>query len=289
MEIDFASPASAASRDGALATLPPPAAVSFTRDGIDVVVTRLSGKPEAVRASLALLSAAERRRARLFAFDRDRDRFIVARACLRQLLGARLGVWPESVELEYGARGKPALAGVAGSALRFNVSHREDVTVFAVSVGREIGIDVEAIRPIPDADAIAARFFSPRENAAYRALAPRDRTLGFYQCWTRKEAFIKALGDGWYYPLDRFDVSLAPDEPATILRVEGVPGDQCPWRIESFSPTPGFVAAVVAERPTRRARFAPLLAESRGESLHLRVRQLESTGSRGMGHADHAR
>jgi 4'-phosphopantetheinyl transferase len=161
--------------------------------------------------------------------------------------------------------------------------------VFAFSVGCEIGIDVEAIRPIPDADAIAARFFSPRENAAYRALAPRDRPLGFYRCWTRKEAFIKALGDGCYYPLDHFDVSLAPGEPATILRVEGVPGDRCCWRMESFSPAPGFVAAVVAERATRRPGFDPPVAEACGRSLHLRVRQFESAGSRGTGDANHAR
>ena len=96
-----------------------------------------------------------------------------------------------------------------------------------------------------DADDIAGRFFSDRENQAYRALERRDRPLGFFQCWTRKEAFIKALGDGLSYPLDRFDVSLAPGEPAEILRVEAMPGACCGWRMESLSPAPGFVAAVV--------------------------------------------
>lgn len=279
MGTDFASDLSTG---GALATLPPPAAASFAENGIDVVVTRLAEGPEAVAASLPLLSVPERHRARLFAFDRDRHRFIVARARLRQLLGTRLGVRPEAVELVYGARGKPALApGGAGAALRFNVSHREDVTVFAFSVGREIGIDVEAIRPIPDADAVAARFFSPRENAAYRALAPRDRLLGFYACWTRKEAFIKALGDGCYYALDRFDVSLAPGEPARILRVAGMPGDQCGWRMESFAPAPGYVAAAVVQCPPR--------AEAGGRSLPRRVRQLASAGPQATDDRDHAR
>ena len=221
------------------------ASASSTDDAIDVVVTRLVVGREVARAA-GLLSDAERQRASRFLFDRDRDRFIVGRARLRQLLAARLGTRPESVELVYGAHGKPALARrFADADLRFNVSHCDDVTLYAFSCGREIGVDVEAVRAIRDADDIAARFFSHRENQAYRALAPRDRPLGFFQCWTRKEAFIKALGDGLSYPLDRFDVSLAPGEPAEILRVEAMRGDCCGWRMESLSAAPGFVAAVV--------------------------------------------
>jgi len=230
-------------------------AAPFTDGAVDVVVARPDVGPDAVGASATLLSHAERERGRRFAFEPDRGRFIVARALLRQLLAARLGVRPESVELVSGARGKPALAGrFATSDLRFNVSHCEDVVVYAFSSGREVGIDVEAVRPLPDADELAAYCFSPHERATYQALEPRDRALGFFQCWTRKEAFVKALGDGLYHPLDRFDVSLAPGEPAEILRVEDVPGDQCPWRLEAFSPVPGFVAAVVAERLTEDDR-----------------------------------
>jgi 4'-phosphopantetheinyl transferase len=224
-------------------------AASLTHDDVEVVVGRPDVGPDAVSASATLLSDRERDRARRFAFDRDRNRFIVARALLRQLLAVRLGVRPESVEFASGARGKPALGGrFAASDLRFNVSHCEDVAVYAFSSGREVGIDVEAVRELPDADDVAARWFSPHEYATYRALEPGDRALGFFQCWTRKEAFIKALGDGLYHPLDRFDVSLAPGEPARILRVEDAPGDRCGWRLEGFSPVPGFVAAVVAER-----------------------------------------
>jgi 4'-phosphopantetheinyl transferase len=213
-----------------------------------------------------MLSDAERRTASRFAFDRDRRRFTVARARLRRLLSERLGVRPESVELMYGAHGKPALARrFADSDLRFNVSHSDDVAVYAFAPGREIGIDVEAIRVIRDADDIAARFFSLRENESYRALDPRDRPQGFFNCWTRKEAFIKALGEGLYHSLDRFDVSLAPGDPAKILRVEGTSGDDCGWRMESFSPAPGFVAAVVTESRSRNTDFGaslPRLARS---------------------------
>jgi 4'-phosphopantetheinyl transferase len=220
--------------------------IFFADDAIEVVVSRLNAEPEALRASEALLSDAERQRARRFAFNRHRRRFIVGRARLRQLLAASLGVRPEAVDVQYGAHGKPALAN-SNSDLRFNMSHSGDVAVYAFSRGAEIGIDVEAVRPMNDATDLAARFFSRRENEAFLALDPRDRELGFFNCWTRKEAFVKALGDGLSHPLDRFDVSLAPDEPAKILRVEDTPGDHCGWRMESFSPAPGYVAAVVTE------------------------------------------
>jgi 4'-phosphopantetheinyl transferase len=217
---------------------------------IEVVVARLAdeGEGEGGGSPAIALSDDERQRARRFAFDRDRRRFVVARARLRKELGSRLGVLPAAVELQYGAHGKPALAGrFAEAELRFNVSHCDDVVVYAFAAGREVGIDVEAIRALPDADAIAARFFSSRENIAYRALHPRDRPLGFFQCWTRKEAFIKALGEGLSHPLDSFDVSLAPGEPAELLRVGPVPGDDRTWRLESLSPAPGYVAALVGE------------------------------------------
>ena len=213
---------------------------------MEIVVARLGGEPEAAAASL--LSDAERRRASRFAFDGDRRRFVLARARLRELLGVRLGVRPESVELAYGACGKPALARrFADSGLRFNLSHRDDVAVYGFSGEGEIGIDVEAVRVIDDADRIAARVFSRCENEAYQALDRPDRPLGFFNCWTRKEAFVKAMGDGLSHPLGGFDVSLAPGDPAKILRVDETPGDECGWRMESFSPASGFVAAVVSE------------------------------------------
>ncbi len=232
-----------------LAPLIPGDAASSGEDAIEVLMSRLDVPPEAVQASAALLSEAERDRARRFAFERDRHRFIVARARLRELLGERLCVRPDSVELEYGAHGKPALAPrFAASGLRFNVSHCGDVAAHAFSRGREIGVDVEAVRKVPDGDEIAARFFSRRESEDYLALDPGDRPVGFFNCWTRKEAFIKAIGDGLSYPLDRFDVSLLPGQPARILRVEGRPGNDCGWTLHSFLPEPGLIGAVAARK-----------------------------------------
>ena len=216
---------------------------------IELVVTRLTVGPGTVRASAVLLSDDERQRASRFAFDRDARRYIVARARLRQLLGVRLSVPPQSVAFVYGAHGKPGLARqFAHAGLCFNVSHCDDVAVYAFAHGRAVGIDVEAIRVVVDADVIAARLFARRENEAYQALDPREKPLGFFNCWTRKEAFIKAVGDGLSRPLDRFEVSLAPGEPAKLLRVENTPGDESGWSLDSLFPAPGYVAAVASQQ-----------------------------------------
>lgn len=219
-----------------------------TGQDIDVVVTCLAAAPEAVRASARLLSDAERHRAAHFVFGRDARRFIVARARLRELLAARLGVKAASIEFEHGTHGKPALSRrFADSDLHFNVSHCDDVAAYAFSRGHGIGIDLEAVRVMSDADNIAAHYFSPRENTTYRALNPPERPLAFFNCWTRKEAFVKALGDGLAIPLDHFDVTLAPGEPAKLLRVENMPGDRSGWRLDSFCPAAGYVAAIASQ------------------------------------------
>jgi len=216
---------------------------------VEVVLVRLDAELSAVGELTQCLSDGERLRASRFVFERDRRRFIVGRARLRHLLASRLGVQPDAVELAYGPRGKPRLSrSFADADLCFNVSHTEDLAVYAFSSGREIGVDVEAVREMRDADEIAARFFSRRENEAYRALDLRDKPLGFFNCWTRKEAFIKALGDGLYHPLNRFDVSLAPNEPAKILRIENTSGDACGWALHDFSPGPGLIGAVVIRK-----------------------------------------
>lgn len=209
-------------------------------EDFEVVVARLDASPGEVRALQAHLSAEERQRAARFFFERHRRRFIVARAILRELLGARLGVRPAAVELVYGRSGKPRLAN---NAWRFSLSHCDDVALFAFSRAAEIGVDIEAMRPIRAADAIAAHFFSPREHEAYAALPSRDKLLGFLHCWTRKEAFVKALGGGLSMPLHQFDVTLSPRKPARILRIGKRRGDGG-WRLHSFFPLPGFIAAI---------------------------------------------
>jgi 4'-phosphopantetheinyl transferase len=187
---------------------------------VDVVVESLDVDEAPLRA---LLSPDEQERAARFVFREDRRRYIVARARLRQLLGARLRVSPEKIEFQYGAAGKPALAASHGD-LRFNLSHCEDVAVYAFADAAEVGVDVEREREIEDAEAIAERCFSPAERDACRA-------LGFLYCWTRKEAFVKALGSGLSSPLPELDVSAAPQG----------------WSVQSFVPRSGLIGAVAIQ------------------------------------------
>jgi len=191
-------------------------------DEFELVLVRLEASAEEARALQSLLSPSERRRAERFFFERHRRRYIVARAHLRKLLGARLGVAPDAVALVYGKNGKPRLAD---ERLRFSVSHCGDVALFAFSRKGDVGVDIEAMRPIRSVDSIAAHILSRRELRAYAAA--RDKVLAFLRFWTRKEALAKGLGDG---------LSVAPEK----LEPSRAPG----WRVHSFFPLPGFIAAV---------------------------------------------
>jgi 4'-phosphopantetheinyl transferase len=218
---------------------------------IEIILARLDIPACDVDIAAAVLSDDERRRAQRFVFKRDRNRYVVARAQLRKLLGERLQISPESIEFCYGEYGKPALANQpTDQPLYFNVSHSDDVAVYAFSRSLEVGVDVEAITDMSDRDEVAAHCFSNHEITKYRQLDDSDKPLGFFNCWTRKEAFVKALGDGLQCPLNSFDVTLSPGEPAEILRIGEHSGRECGWKLFSFAPLPGFVGAVAIQSPT---------------------------------------
>ncbi len=167
-----------------------------------------------------LLSADERDRANRFRFAMHRNRYISGRATLRIILGRFAGTAPERLTFEYTQFGKPFLPD---SRIRFNLSHSEDLAVLAVTFDREIGVDVERIQQQKDLLDIAERFFAVPEREALRSLPVSDRAAGFYRCWTRKEAYIKARGDGLSLDLNSFVVSLLPQEPPRCLRRAMVP------------------------------------------------------------------
>ena len=194
----------------------------------------------------SVLSDAERGRAAGFRFAQHRQSYLFARAGLRLLLGERLGVEPAAVELVETSYGKPRLGPMhEATGLEFNLSHSGSLVLYAFTRGATVGIDCEEIRDVPDADQLAARFFSATEAAALRALPADRRQLAFLACWTRKEAFVKALGQGLSHPLDSFDVSIDPDTPARITRI-GPRSEACfSGTITSFRPCPRYIAAVV--------------------------------------------
>ncbi|HET6899000.1 MAG TPA: 4'-phosphopantetheinyl transferase superfamily protein [Vicinamibacteria bacterium] len=200
-----------------------------------------------------VLSADEQVRANRFYFAKDRERYVDARALLRVLVAGYLGTPPGEVQFAYGGHGKPALPKPEGGTrdLRFNVSHSGGVALLAFAWGRELGIDIEGERPMANWQAIAATCFSSRERAHLERLSPAERDQAFFRYWTRKEAFIKATGEGLSGALDRFDMSLAPGAPARVLdsgRMEEMTG----WWLEDLHPLTGFAAAVVTEGPPTR-------------------------------------
>lgn len=195
------------------------------------------------------LADGERQRADRFHFEKDRRHFTAARGAMRILLASYLARRPEEVRFAYNNYGKPRLIDADnGSDLRFNLSHSHGLALLAVTRGRDIGVDVERLRDMErDGEALAERFFSPREVAALRSLPPELRREAFFLCWTRKEAYIKAQGKGLSLPLDQFDVSLHPDEPAALLATQHDPQEVRRWSLCGLSPDAGFVGALAVE------------------------------------------
>jgi 4'-phosphopantetheinyl transferase len=204
-------------------------------------------------ADLALtLSEDERVRAARFRFDKDRRRFMASRGVLRELLGRLLGVQADRLAFAYTARGKPVLAAPAsGHGLHFNVAHADSLAVYATAWDYEVGIDIERLRPVEGAEAIASRFFSERELAEWRSLPSRQRMEAFLNCWTRKEACLKATGDGVSELLSQIEVSLVPGHPARLWKMAGDPRAATHWLLQSLTPAPTHLGSVAVPQGTR--------------------------------------
>jgi 4'-phosphopantetheinyl transferase len=195
-----------------------------------------------------LLSPDELQRAGRFRFVHDREEFIVCRGTLRILLGYYLNLPPKGLLLGYSEFGRPSLAANPPERdLEFNVSHSGDLALLAFASGRKIGIDVERVRRNFGTSEIAERFFSEAERAALRELPHEQRRQAFFRCWTRKEAFIKALGEGLSHPLDQFDVSLAPATPAALLATRPDAQEAKRWMLWDIRVPNDYAAALAAE------------------------------------------
>ncbi|MEK9137982.1 MAG: 4'-phosphopantetheinyl transferase superfamily protein [Bacteroidota bacterium] len=194
---------------------------------------------------LFLLSHDERQRAQKFFFQKDRQQFVVTRGVLRTILGGYMHLPPASVTFSYTEHGKPFLLETTNpERVAFNIAHSRTLALIAVTRDRMIGIDVEYCRPDVLDQNIAERFFSPREVATLRSLPEAQQEEAFFNCWTRKEAFIKAKGEGLSLPLDRFDVSLAPDEPAALLETRPDRSEAQHWSLVALDVDPPYKAAL---------------------------------------------
>lgn len=206
--------------------------MSFT-----VALLDLDPLPEQVAELEALLDDADCERAKAFHFEDHRRRFIVRRGLMRLELARAIGGQPGRLRFAQGEQGKLSLSDAPE--LRFNLSHAEDLALLAISDGVEIGCDIERIDPARARRDIAEQFFSPQEFATLSALPEEQWVEGFFNCWTRKEAYIKALGIGLSYPLDSFTVSVAPGETARLI--SGKPSCE----IAAIDAGDGYCAAVV--------------------------------------------
>lgn len=230
---------SSASSKGAPANDPPALGAD------DVHIWRIALDREDV--DRAWLSSDELARADRFVQARDRIRFVAGRAALRGILAGYLAAAPDQLEFSYGRAGKPALAGQwISSEIQFNLSHSQAVGLLAVSRERSLGIDIEWMNPATSVMEICERFFSECEISTLRELPEEAKAAGFFQCWTRKEALIKAVGEGLSIPLDSFDVSFG-NEPAGLKSVRSEFTDISRWKLYDLPIEPGYAAALAVE------------------------------------------
>jgi 4'-phosphopantetheinyl transferase len=192
-----------------------------------------------------VLSEEEKNRAERFCFDQDRTRHIVAHGVLRIILSYYSGGDPSEQKFTQNEFGKPALA--ENCDLRFNISHSGDQVLYGITKDREIGVDIEEIRTVENADQIVERFFSPHERIAFLALPANMKDEAFFTIWTRKEAYIKAQGQGLSLPLDQFTISFLPEEPVRLIETEHNKDEQQRWSMHEVSVHPEYLAAVAVK------------------------------------------
>lgn len=204
----------------------------------------------------ATLSPSEHDRANRFREAEHRRRFVAGRGMQRDVLARYAGVAPERLAFATGPAGKPSLAPNPDD-VRFNASNAAGLAVVAVTAGQEVGIDIEALRPVPDALELARRFFSPAELEALTATPVEERNSAFLVAWTRKEAYIKALGGGLSVALDSFTVSIGADEPARLLDEGLGPATAERWSLMTLTCADGWTGALVVEGAAETVRYFP--------------------------------
>ncbi len=241
-----------------------PTNLVLSEDEVHVWRADLNLSASRIEQLAQILSPDEQQRAQRFYFERDRKRFIAGRGILRAMLSRYLDLDPTLLQFSYSSRGKPALANTdTERTLCFNLSHSNELALYAVrrvsvnDAGKgstqeslkescNLGIDLEHLRPMPDAEQLAKRFFSPREYAAISSLPPEQKQEAFFKGWTCKEAYLKAIGYG-LAGLEQVEVSLTPGEPAALLSIQGDSKAASRWSLQQLIPAPGYMAALAVE------------------------------------------
>jgi len=221
----------------------PPDVLVLNPHQVDIWRVFIDPQSASVQLTESTLSADEAERAARFHFDRDRDRFIVSHVALRNVLSRYLNCQPNELTFLVDEYGKPALKGYK---LEFNLSHSGDFALIAVTQKHKVGVDVEHIRTDKDLEGIANRFFSQSEVSELMALPSEQGIVGFFNCWTRKEAYIKAHGLGLSLPLESFDVSLTPNEPAVLHATRPDSTESARWTLLALDVAPDYAGAVAA-------------------------------------------
>jgi 4'-phosphopantetheinyl transferase len=229
----------------------PPDQVALSEDEVHVWRVSVLQPLATIQDLRSLLSRDEIARAERFRFEKDCCRFIITHGLLRILLARYLNLpFVSASQLQFctNAYGKPSLdLGMQDGVLNFNLSHSHELILFAFTYVRQVGVDIEYMRPDLDLESLVQHTFSPLENEMLRALPPSERMNAFYQCWSRKEAYIKARGKGLSIPLDSFDVSLRLGEPVALLNSREDPRETARWRMCALHPHPDYASALVVE------------------------------------------
>jgi 4'-phosphopantetheinyl transferase len=223
-------------------------------DELHIWCFRLDSTAELLRRADRTLSADEHSRTARFLVDQPRNTFVLSRAILRMLLARLNGAAAENLRFDYSKEGKPFLSH-GSPQIHFNMSHSGDLAAYAITLAGEVGIDIEKHRLMPDMDAIAQRFFSPGECQALSEVSEPGRNAAFFECWVRKEAYVKAHGGGLSMGLDKFQVSLVPGEPAALLGIDDPADSPEEWFLYAFTPAMSFSGAVAVRHKQCRVQL----------------------------------
>lgn len=233
----------------------PPESLSLKKGIVHVWKVNLESPAHPLVFYDTILSAEERERADRFYFEKDKNHYTVGRASLRLLVGRYLSLDPASIQFELSEFGKPGYPN--SSDLQFNISHSGGLALMGFTVQSEIGVDLEKINPEIEIQKIASRFFAPSEQEEILQLPITQQAAAFYRCWTSKEAFIKAHGQGLSLPLDQFEVEVHPEKPAALKAVHWDP-KLAEWDLQGLLPGHGYLGALACRRAIEEIHYFTL-------------------------------